>query len=234
MHTITCHSDHDNSSRGSGLKIFALLALGIFLRFNAWAADNTNAPPALAPGPNDGRIAYVTARLLEEYHYSQQPLDKEMSEKFFDGYLDSLDPQHLYFLKSDIAEFSPYRTNLDTLTINNRGMADLTPAYQIFERFLERLKQRVAYDDKLLKHDRFSLNTRQSLLLDRREAPYPKNLTEARRLWQQRLIYDYLQEVAQPQNLPHQQRGDFAPAQIRPPGNHRQTHAALSLAVASV
>ena len=195
MHTITCHSDHDNSSRGSGLKIFAVLALGIFLRFNAWAADNTNAPPALAPGHNDGRIAYVTARLLEEYHYSRRPLDKEMSKKFFDGYLDSLDPQHLYFLKSDVAEFSPYRTNLDTLTINNRGIADLTPAYRIFERFMERLRQRVAYDDKLLKRDRFSLDSQQSVLLDRREAPYPKNLTEARRLWQQRLVYEYLQEV---------------------------------------
>ncbi|MGP8021780.1 MAG: carboxy terminal-processing peptidase, partial [Limisphaerales bacterium] len=195
MQTITCHSNHDNSSRGSGLKFFALLALGIFLRFNAWSAGNTNAPAALAPGPNDGHIAYVTARLLETYHYSQHPLDKEMSEKFFDGYLDSLDPQHLYFLKSDVAEFSHYRTNLDTLTINNRGIADLTPAYQIFERFMERLKQRVAYDDKLLKHDRFSLDSQQSILLDRRAAPYPKNLSEARRLWQQRLVYDYLQEV---------------------------------------
>ncbi|HUA39815.1 MAG TPA: carboxy terminal-processing peptidase [Candidatus Sulfopaludibacter sp.] len=195
MQTITCHSDHDNSPRSSGLKIFALLAPGIFLCFNAWAAGNTNAAPALVPGPNDGRIAYVTARLLEEYHYSMHPLDKEMSEKFFDGYLDSLDPQHLYFLKSDVAEFSHYRTNLDTLTINNRGQADLTPAYQIFERFLERLKQRVAYDDKLLKRDRFDLNTRQSLLLDRRDAPHPKNLAEARRLWQQRLVYEYLQEV---------------------------------------
>ncbi len=190
-----CHSNHNNSPRGSGLKIFALLALGIFLRFHAWAVAGTNAPPGLAPGPNDGRIAYVTARLLENYHYSQHPLDKEMSEKFFDGYLDSLDPQHLYFLKSDIAEFAHYRTNLDTLTINNPGVADLTPAYQIFKRLLERLKQRVAYDDKLLKRDRFSLDTRQNLFLDRREAAYPKNQTEARRLWQQWLVYDYLQEV---------------------------------------
>ena len=75
------------------------------------------------------------------------------------------------------------------------AIADLTPAYQIFDRFLERLKQRVAYEDKLLKHDRFALNTHQSILLDRRDAPYPKNLAEARQLWQQRLIYDYLQEV---------------------------------------
>jgi carboxyl-terminal processing protease len=171
---------------------------GILLQFNpaaVVAADNTNAPSRLAPGPNDGRIAYITARLLEEYHYSQQPLDRAMSEKFFDGYLDSLDPQHLYFLKSDIADLVQYRTNLDTLTINNRGVADLTPAYQIFERYVERLKQRVAYEDKQLKRDRVSLDTHQNILLDRRDAPYPKNLGEAKQLWQQRLTYDYLQEV---------------------------------------
>ncbi len=118
-----------------------------------------------------------------------------MSEKFFDGYLDTLDPQHLYFLKSDLAEFAHYRTNLDTLTINNHGAANLTPAYQIFERFLERLNQRVAYVDKLLKHDRFKLHIHQSILLDRRNAAPSEDLAEARDLWRQRLLYDYLQEV---------------------------------------
>jgi carboxyl-terminal processing protease len=194
---ITRHFNHNNTFRSARLKIFALFALGILLRSNTIvaAADITNTPSRLAPGPNDGRIAYVTARLLEEYHYSQHPLDQEMSEKFFDGYLDLLDPQHLYFLKSDLVEFASYRTNLNTLIINNRGVADLTPAYQIFERFLERLKQRVACEDKLLKRDRFSLNTHQRVLQDRRKAPYPKNLAEARQLWQQRLLYEYLQEV---------------------------------------
>jgi carboxyl-terminal processing protease len=179
------------------LKISVRFALGILLPLPTLfaATAGTNALPKLTPGPNDGRIAYVTARLLEEYHYSQHPLDKEMSEKFFDSYLDALDPQHLYFLKSDLAEFAPYRTNLDTLTINNHGVADLTPAYQIYERFLERLNQRVTYVDKLLKHDKFKFDNHQRILLDRRKAPYPKNLTEAQNLWQQRLLYDYLQEV---------------------------------------
>ncbi len=141
------------------------LALGLFIAAGYAAPKTTpstvTAPKAaapLAPGTNDGRIAYVTARLLEEYHYSQHPLDQEMSEKFFDGYLDTLDPQHIYFLKSDLAEFAHYRTNLNTLTINNHGAANLTPAYQIFERFLERLNQRVACVDKLLKHDKFKLD----------------------------------------------------------------------------
>jgi len=156
------------------------------------------APPSAqgvpTPGPNDARISYVTARLLEEYHYSQHPLDEEMSKKFFDGYLEALDPQHLYFLQSDIADFARYRTNLDTLTIDYHGASDLTPAREIFQRFLERLKQRVAYVDPLLKQDEFQFYTRDPILLDRRKAPYPKDLAEAQNLWRQRLLYDYLQE----------------------------------------
>ncbi len=80
------------------------------------AATSTNF--SLGPGPNDPRIAYVTARLLEEFHYSQQLLDADLSGKFFDGYLETLDPRHENFLQSDLAEFAHYRTNLDTFTIS--------------------------------------------------------------------------------------------------------------------
>ncbi|MGH7975161.1 MAG: PDZ domain-containing protein, partial [Limisphaerales bacterium] len=176
-------------------RIFLFAALTIFLRFNAFADESaTNAPARLTPGPNDGRIAYITARLMEDYQYSQQPLDGKMSGKFFDGYLETLDPQHLHFLQSDIAEFAHYRTNLDKLTINDSGKADLAPAYQMFQRFRERLRQRVAYVDDLLKHDKFKFNNDEHILLDRRNAPYPKNLAEAKQLWRQRLLYEYLQE----------------------------------------
>jgi carboxyl-terminal processing protease len=193
-------------------KIFALTAL---LQFPCFGLPPIGPPPdtlplatppapdttllttnaaLLTPGPNDGRIAYVTARLLEEYHYLQQPLDEEMSKKFFDGYLKELDPQHLQFLQSDIAEFAHYRTNLDTLTINDNGAADLTPAYKIFQRFQERLRQRVAFVDELLKQDNFTFNGKDRVLLDREDAAYPKDLDEAKQLWRQRLRYEYLQE----------------------------------------
>jgi carboxyl-terminal processing protease len=178
-----------------GLKISALAALTALLRCSAFGDTlPTNAPVQLTPGPNDGRIAYVTARLMEEYHYSQQPLDEKISEKFFDGYLETLDPQHLHFLQSDIAGFAHYRTHLDTLTVNDSGSANLKPAYEIYQRFLERLQQHVAYVDDLLKHDKFRFNTDERILLDRRDAPYPKNLAEAKRLWRQRLLFEYLQE----------------------------------------
>jgi carboxyl-terminal processing protease len=156
------------------------------------AAPGTLTP--LAPGPNDARIAYYTAQFLETLQYSLQPLDTAMSEKFFDGYLEMLDPRRENFLQSDIDGFAHYRTNLDTFTIGGRGRADLTPAYEIFERFLERSTQHTDYVNKLLKHDQFRFSSDERIVLDRRHAPYPKDMADAEDLWRQQLRYEYLQE----------------------------------------
>jgi carboxyl-terminal processing protease len=167
----------------------ALLGFSVFAESSA-----TNPPPRLSPGPNDGRIAYVTAKLLENYHYSQQPLDKEMSEKFFDGYIGTLDPRRENFLQADMDEFAHYRTNLDTLTIGEHGTADLTPAFEIYQRFIERLQQHNDFVQELLKQDKFKFNGSDHILIDRRHAPYPKDLDEAKELWREQVRYEYLLE----------------------------------------
>ncbi|MDW8310000.1 MAG: carboxy terminal-processing peptidase [Verrucomicrobiales bacterium] len=167
---------------------------------NATNGASKTLPPAtaltnrLAPGPSDGRIAFVVARLLERAHYVQHPFDDDFSAKFLDRYLEMLDPQHLHFTQQDLAEFERYRTRLDDLTITRKGVGDTTPAYEIFNRFLERLAQRVAYADELLKTDPFDFTGDERVLVNRREAPYPRDLDEARRLWRERLRLEYLQE----------------------------------------
>ncbi|HEY1789152.1 MAG TPA: carboxy terminal-processing peptidase [Verrucomicrobiae bacterium] len=150
------------------------------------------APALLAPGPNDGSVAYVTARLLEEFHYTQHPFDTEISKRFYNSYLDDYDPEHLYFLQSDLDEFSRYRTNLDTLTLGPHGQADVSPAYVIFNRFKERLQQRVAYAGELLKHDNFKFTSDEQVRINRKDAPYPRNLDDAKRIWRQQLLWDIL------------------------------------------
>ena len=151
-------------------------------------------PGVLTPGPNDPRIAYVTARLLEQLHYTQQPLDTLLSERFFDEYVDSLDTRHENFLQSDLAEFSYFRTNLDSLTTGSGTTANLTPAFAIYQRFIERLLQHNAYALALLKQDHFKFNTDERIPIDRRHEPYPKDLDEAHKLWEQQLRFEYLQE----------------------------------------
>jgi carboxyl-terminal processing protease len=177
------------------IKSSVFVAVVTLVGFSILAAlTDTNAPTRLSPGPNDARIAYVTARLLEEFHYSQQPLDTEMSEKFFDGYLETLDPRRENFLQSDIDEFAHFRTNLDKLTVADRETADLTPAFEIYQRFVERLQQHDAYVDELLKQNKFKFISDDHILIDRRHASYPKDLDEAQNLWREQLRYQYLEE----------------------------------------
>ncbi len=188
------------------IKVLASIASAVlagFIIVAGCATPKTVPPPpptatstnlSLGPGPNDPRIAYVTARLLEEFHYSQQLLDADISKKFFDGYLETLDQKRENFLQSDLAEFAHYRTNLDTFTITTNGAANLAPAYEIYRRYRERIQQHADYVNELLKEDKFKFNTDEHILLDRRHAPYPKDLDEAKQLWSQRLRFEYLQE----------------------------------------
>ncbi len=185
------------------MKFFSLALLVPTIALAIWAGCQTSksdvptlpALPAtsLKPGPNDPRIAHVAARLLEEYHYLQRPLDAELSKKFFDGYIDSLDPRRENFLQSDLAGFEIYRTNLDKLTLEH-GTADLTPAFAVYDCFSKRIQQHDAYVADLLEHEKFKFNADEKITLDRRHADYPKDLDEAKALWRQRLRYEYLQE----------------------------------------
>ena len=160
----------------------------------AAALATNSAPTHLKPGPDAGKIAFVTAYMLEKLEYLQHPFDATMSARLFDSYLTSLDPQHLHFLQSDITEFGAYRTNLDRMTLKRSGVADTQPAYEIFYRYMERLRAHVAYVDELLKTEKFDFTTDERVTLNRHELPYPKNLDEAKKIWRDRLRYEYLME----------------------------------------
>ncbi len=158
------------------------------------ATTNSVTVSPLAPGPSDAVVAFLTARMLEEFHYLKEPLDAKMSERFYKGYIADLDPRHENFLGSDLAEFDHFRTNLDKLTVNGRGRADLTPAFQIYQRLLDRMQQHDAYVNELLKQEKFKFTTNERYLADRHDATAPKDLDEAKQLWRQRLRFEYLQE----------------------------------------
>jgi carboxyl-terminal processing protease len=181
-------------------KSFLGLAAGFFLLVQAAAvATPTEAAAPLkpvTPGPADGQIAFATAWLLEHYHYSQQAFDSAVSAKLLDHYIEAYDPQHLHFVKADVDEFEKYRTNLNKLTLLGKAprVADVTPACEIFNRYLERLRQRVDFVQELLKTEDFKFDADERIVISRKDSPYPKDLDEAKKLWRERLRYEYLQE----------------------------------------
>lgn len=143
------------------------------------------------PGPRDPIIAATTADMLEESHYLHLKLDAQVSDKFFNMYLNTLDPQHIHFTQGDLAEFEAFRTNLGAMTAHG----ETAPAYTIFNRFMQRLQERTAYADDLLKSNIFmDFTAAEEMPISRKNSPYPKDLEEAQKLWLQRLRFDYLQE----------------------------------------
>jgi carboxyl-terminal processing protease len=150
-----------------------------------------NTPVHIVPGTNDIRIAHLTARMLEQFHYLHQRFDAKISSRFLDSYIKSLDPQRMHFLQADIDEFEKYRTNLGTLTLKQ---LDTSPAYIIFNRFMKRLDERIAYASEVLKTETFEFNGDDRLLINRKDQPFPKDITAAKALWHERLRYEFLQE----------------------------------------
>ena len=141
--------------------------------------------------PTDANITRITAGLLEHSQFSHQRLDNELAAKFLDRYLDSLDPSHLLFLQSDAQDFDHIRSQLATMT---RREGDISPARTVFQRYLERLDQRVAYATNLLQSEKLDFNGHDAYSFDRQKAARPLDLETAHELWRQNVRADYLQE----------------------------------------
>jgi len=132
----------------------------------------------------------VVKGIVEQFvsmHYSQKPLDDEMSLKIFKLYLNRLDPAHYYFLQDDVAEFRKYESRVDDML--RRGNANL--ALDIFERFKTRLSERLAMMEEFVGED-FDFSVDASWALERADQPYPKTSEEARKIWRTKIKFDLL------------------------------------------
>jgi carboxyl-terminal processing protease len=147
--------------------------------------------PDASRDETEGNITSLVPRLLQLYHYSHHPLDAEISSKFLDRYLDTLDHWHLYFLKSDLDQFEVYRASLPALSVR---LHDFSPATVIFSRFLRRASERTAFVTNLLQTVAFQFTNKESFIANRHTLPNPTNLDDAHQLWREELRYEYLDE----------------------------------------
>ena len=132
----------------------------------------------------------VVKGIVEQFvsmHYSQKPLDDEVSTKIFELFLNRLDPAHYYFLQDDVAEFRKFETRVDDML--RRGNANL--ALDIFERFKKRLSERLAMMEEFMGED-FDFSRDANWILERADQPYPETTAEARVIWRTKIKFDLL------------------------------------------
>ena len=132
----------------------------------------------------------VVRGIVEQFvsmHYSQKPLDNEMSSKIFNLYLNRLDPAHFYFLEDDVDKFRKYELRVDDML--QRG--DVNLALDIFERFKIRLSERLAMMEEFMGED-FDFSVDDKWILERKDQPYPHSTEDARKLWRTKIKFDLL------------------------------------------
>jgi len=165
------------------------LPLRSSLIFTAVIALAISAQPVLAKSDAE-QIAISVGRLLEEGHYTHQPLTDEMSRKFLRTYLELLDFSHLFFTQQDVdALNAKYGTAIDDDIL----LGNLKPAYEIYDLYQKRVDERVAKIKELLKQPPDYKNDG-TIELSRQKAPWPKDEAEADQLWRGRIASELLQE----------------------------------------
>jgi len=142
---------------------------------------------ALKPGDQDSLVAKMVIQLLPRKHISGRKVDDEISARALENFLKSLDPMKLYFYQSDIDEFSRYKTQIDESAL--RG--DLSPAYQIFTRYLTRVNDRLQTVQELLQQP-FDLTENDNIITDPDATTYARSPDEARDRWRRQLKFNIL------------------------------------------
>ena len=167
--------------RNSFLSICLVLALPALALQNGSSAKFE----PLKPEDTHARTSINVIEQLTRHHYVRQRLDDDLSSQILDRYLEMLDPQRSYFLASDIETFEAYRYVLDDAL--RKG--DLEPAFKIFNRYQERLRDRLEFTLALIEDglEDLDFTTDETIETDRSESPWLADEAAMDDLWTRRL-----------------------------------------------
>ncbi|CAA0088827.1 Tail-specific protease [Zhongshania aliphaticivorans] len=160
--------------------LFALV-LSVF-NLNAFASAEFK---ALVPEKTHKTAIHDMVDQLNSRHYVKLSLNDELSAKLLDAFLDDLDPNRLFLLKSDIAEFQKYRTQLD----DELKKSDVSTGFLVFNRYRERMVARMqnTLDTLAQRVSAMDFTVKEDIELDRTEADWPASKSEADEIWRKQI-----------------------------------------------
>lgn len=133
----------------------------------------------LKPKTVYGKEARVVSYILDNNHYRKIRLNDSLSSVILDQYLKELDVSKTYFLASDIKNFERYRFALDDLIRNE----NVNPAYDIYNVFLKRSRERLDYVMNYLIKEEFDYSIDEYYETNREKASWPASVDEMNDIW---------------------------------------------------
>ena len=139
--------------------------------------------------PNkDKLLIEIISYVLDRGHFDPKDINDVFSENVYMSYLENIDGQHRFFLKSDINAFNSYRYLIDD-EIKNTQVEFFNLS---FEKLMERMSQVEGFYKSLLETP-FDFSIKDEINLDFKKASYANNLIELRAIWRKRLKLNALE-----------------------------------------
>ncbi|MBQ6103529.1 MAG: carboxy terminal-processing peptidase [Kiritimatiellae bacterium] len=126
--------------------------------------------------------ATLVCGLLGEAHVLRKPFDAKLSPAAWTNYIDSFDPQRIYFTAEDIASFEPARTRYAELL----KAGDLSFPSNVFATFVRRVADRNAFAAKAAEEE-FDFGADEDYLWRRKDEPWTHEGAEQDELWRKRV-----------------------------------------------
>ncbi|MCH2182883.1 MAG: carboxy terminal-processing peptidase [Mariniblastus sp.] len=140
------------------------------------------------PSRSEKTVSRLIARLMQRDHLSRKPLDDKISQRAFDMYVKMLDPMKVYFLQSDIDEFSSkWRESID----DNMKNGEYEIAFKIFNRFLDRVNERSQLAVELVDSN-FDYSLDEEIATDQDDVKFAANEDEVKDRWRKRIKYNLM------------------------------------------
>ena len=162
------------------LRIFGLVVSGVISLVIYFEVSNFKFS---SDEPNKDRLLVdLVSYVLDKLHYDPKIINDDFSIKVYDEFIEALDSQKRFFLKSDIEILSKYRLLIDD-QINSSDITFFNAAY---EALINRISEVEGFYEEIL-NEPFNFNIDEDISLDYENLKYATNLNDLKNLWRKRL-----------------------------------------------
>ena len=162
------------------LRIFGFVISGIISLVIYFEVSNVNFS---SDEPNKDRLLVdLVSYVLDKLHYDPQIINDDFSIKVYDDFIDAVDSQKRFLLKSDLELFSQYRLSIDD-QINSSDIAFFNVVYETLKKRIDEVEN--FYGEILEVPFNFQIN--EEINLDYENLDYASGSDELKKIWRKRL-----------------------------------------------
>ncbi len=163
--------------------VLGLFLVALFVTISTLGSGKKDTPP----GKYEDVLHRVT-KMLESDHYQPQAIDDAFSKKIFTKYLNELDPEKSYLLKTDIEALNKFSNEIDDEMLGQPVRFFLFAG----QAFKERMEEAALLTNDLLSKP-YRFVDAETILLDDDKLPWPSNEAERKERWRKKLKFQVLE-----------------------------------------